>query len=125
LVIGRGDDSVVSGVQDVFLQEEKLTKAISDSISPLLMPDIECVTFEGKSLLVVRVPHWKGPFYLKSKGPECGVYVRLGSTNRVAGPELLDELKRSLSNVSFDQLPCPEVGIEGVDMDRIQITIDF
>jgi predicted HTH transcriptional regulator len=42
------------------------------------------------------------------------------STNRPAGPELTAELKRSLSNTSFDQLPCPEADAKSLDMKRIK-----
>ena len=111
LLIGKDNDGTIIGVNDVFEAEEKLANAIADSIYPPLMPEIETTSFEGKSIIVIRVAHWRGPFYLKTQGPEEGVYVRLGSTNRVAGPELIAELKRSVSNTSFDQLPCPEVGI--------------
>lgn len=48
------------------------------------------------------------------------MYIRLGSTNRVAGPEIIAELKRSIFNISFDQLPCPGAGVSGLDMDRIK-----
>lgn len=33
---------------------------------------------------------------------------------------MIAELKRSMSNISFDQLPCPEVNVSGLDMDRIK-----
>ncbi len=120
LVIGKDDEGTIVGVNDIFEAEEKLANAIADSIYPTLMPEIETTSFEGKSLIVIRVAHWRGPFYLKVQGPEGGVYVRLGSTNRVAGPELIAELKRSISNISFDQLPCPEANINGLDSKRIQ-----
>ncbi len=120
LLIGKDNDGTIIGVNDVFEAEEKLANAIADSIYPSLMPEIETTSFEGKVLIVIRVAHWRGPFYLKSQGPEEGIYVRLGSTNRIAGPELIAELKRSISNTSFDQLPCPEINISGLDMDRIK-----
>src|ERR1700722_16867599 len=120
LLIGRDNDGTIIGVNDVFEAEEKLANAIADSIYPPLMPEIETISFEGKALIVVRVAHWRGPFYLKIQGPEAGVYVRLGSTNRVAGPELIAELKRSVSNISFDQLPCPDIDVSGLDKDRIK-----
>lgn len=120
LLIGKDNDGPIIGVNDVFEAEEKLANAIADSIYPSLMPEIETTSFEGKVLIVIRVAHWRGPFYLKSQGPEEGIYVRLGSTNRIAGPELIAELKRSISNTSFDQLPCPEINISGLDMDRIK-----
>ena len=47
-----------------------------------MMPEIEIYSLNDKSLLILRVFHWKGPFYLKADGPVKGVYVRLGSTNR-------------------------------------------
>lgn len=120
LLIGRDNDGKIIGVNDVFDAEEKLANAIADSIHPPLMPEIETTSLEGKALIVIRVAHWRGPFYLKTQGPEEGVYVRLGSTNRVAGPELIAELKRSISNTSFDQLPCPGIDVSGLDMDRIK-----
>jgi ATP-dependent DNA helicase RecG len=120
LLLGKDNDGTIVGINDVFEAEEKLANAIADSIYPPLMPEIEITSLDGKSIILVRIAHWRGPFYLKSQGPEAGVYVRLGSTNRVAGPELLAELKRSISNTSFDQMPCPEVGIDGLDMSRIK-----
>lgn len=120
LLIGRDNDGKIVGVNDVFDAEEKLANAIADSIHPPLMPEIETTSLEGRALIVIRVVHWRGPFYLKAQGPEEGVYIRLGSTNRVAGPELTAELKRSISNISFDQLPCPGIDVSGLDMDRIK-----
>jgi ATP-dependent DNA helicase RecG len=120
LLIGRADDGAIIGVEDVFDAEEKLASAIADSIHPPLMPEIELTSLEGKALILIRVAHWKGPFYLKSQGPEGGIYIRLGSTNRIAGPELIAELKRSISNISFDQLPCSDIDINGLDMNRIK-----
>src|SRR5262249_6469828 len=62
------------------------------------------------------------PFYLKIKGPEEGVYVRLGSTNRVAGPELLSEMRRAFTTTSFDQTACPDCKVESLDWKRIEET---
>ncbi len=120
LVIGKDDLGNVLGVHDIFNAEEKLANAIADSIYPSLMPEIETVSVDGKSLLVVCVSHWWGPFYLKAKGPMEGVFVRLGSTNRAAGQELLEELKRFRSKTPFDLMPCPDVDSSELDMDKIR-----
>lgn len=119
LVIGNEDGGNVAGIEDIFHAEEKLANAIADNIHPPLMPEIETISVNDKALLLVRVSYWRGPFYIKNKGPEEGVYIRLGSTNRQAGPELLAEMKRSQSNISFDQMPCPDVDVEGLDMKRV------
>lgn len=50
--------------------------------------------------------HTVGPFYFKQFGMPAGILVRLGSTNRQASPELVDEIHRLRSKQSFDELPC-------------------
>jgi len=119
LIIGKADDGAVVGVGDVLAEEERLASLISDSIAPAMMPEIEAITVEGKSLLLVRVAHWPGPFYLKEMGPVDGVYVRLGSTNRKADAAMLDELGRLHSNSAFDQLPC--AGTSQADLDMLAV----
>ena len=120
LLIGRENDGTVYGVPEVLQAEEGLTNAIAGSIHPALMPEIEIYSHNDKPLLVLRVFHWKGPFYLKADGPVKGVYVRLGSTNRQAGPEILAELQRSMQNRSFDQLPCHDLSIKALDIEKVQ-----
>ena len=120
LVIGRDDSGKITGIEDVLQAEERIANAIADSISPAMMPDIEIFTYETKNLLILRAAHWSGPFYLKTEGPEDGVYVRLGSTNRKAGPEILAELHRTTRRVSFDQEPCPEFSEDDLDMAKVE-----
>jgi len=67
-------------------------------------------------LIVVTVPHAVGPFYVRSEGAEAGVYIRLGSTNRRAGPELLAELQRLARNTFFDEQPCSETNSDDIDV---------
>jgi ATP-dependent DNA helicase RecG len=119
LVIGRDDDGTVRGVSDPQSEEERLASAISDNIVPGLFPDIEVVSSGGVELLVVRVARWPGPFHLAADGPERGVYVRLGSTNRQADAATLAELKREAEQLAFDQHPC--VGADLGDLD-IELT---
>jgi predicted HTH transcriptional regulator len=68
------------------------------------------MTVEGKTLLGVEVyPSGSRPHWVKSEGHLDGVYVRLGSTNRKADRELIAELQRSASGVSFDEMPMPDL----------------
>jgi len=115
LIVGRADDGTLVGVDDVLAEEERLANLIADTISPAMMPDIEAVAVDGKSLLLVRVSHWPGPFYLNEKGPMNGVYVRLGSTNRLADERTRQELERIHKHSSFDQLPCAGTSVDDLD----------
>ncbi|MCK4710814.1 MAG: putative DNA binding domain-containing protein, partial [Gammaproteobacteria bacterium] len=121
LVIGITDDKSVLGIQHPLDEEERLANLIADSIAPRLVPKVEMVTVEGKTLLIIEVylsssrPHW-----LKSVGRDNGVTVRLGSTNRQADQPLIAELQRGVEGISYDSLPMPELSIDDLDMNAIQ-----
>ncbi len=117
LVIGREDDGRLCGIADAQANEERLASAIADSIEPALLPDVDLVNAFGVDLLVVRVAYWPGPFYLKKLGPEEGVLVRLGSTNRRADAKTLAELRAASSRLVFDQLPCIGTHLDDLDLE--------
>ncbi|MCE5293503.1 MAG: putative DNA binding domain-containing protein [Chlamydiales bacterium] len=106
LIIGVQDKTrEVVGIINSLQEEERLANSISDNICPLLVPDIELLSYRNKELIVIRVPHAAGPYFLKSEGPERGVYVRSGSTNRKADDEMISALKLFAANLTYDELP--------------------
>ncbi len=118
LIVGVKDGSKeIVGIDNPLDEEERLCSMIADSISPRLVPNIEMVTIESKTLLIVEVflsgsrPHW-----VNSRGPESGVFVRLGSSNRQADRELIEELRRTVEGVTFDEMPMPELTIDSLDL---------
>jgi len=121
LVIGVTDDKQVIGVDDPFDAEERFCNLIADSIAPRLVPNVELITIEGKTVMVVEVflsgsrPHW-----LNAEGPDDGVYVRLGSSNRKADRALIAELRRSAEGITFDETSIPELSIDDLDLDAIR-----
>ena len=121
LIIGIDDNGDVVGVDNPFEEEERLCNLIADAISPRLVPSIERATIDNKTLLIVQVylsntrPHW-----LTKSGQEQGVMVRLGSSTRQAGPELIADLQRSVSYQYFDELPMPELSVDDLDLDAAQ-----
>ena len=121
LVMGVDDKGQVVGVDDPLAEEEKLTSLITDSIFPRLLPNIELLTVEGKTLLRVEVFLSNSrPHFLKSLGPSEGVLVRLGSTNRQADAQLVAELQRQVAGETFDAMPMPELSLADLDMPAIQ-----
>ena len=54
LVIGVADDKQIIGVDDPLAEEERLCNLIADSIAPRLVPNIELVTVENKTLLIAE-----------------------------------------------------------------------
>lgn len=118
LVIGVNDERQIIGVEDPLTEEERLCSMIADSIVPRLVPSIEMITVEDKTLLIVQVfLSGSRPHFLVSEGPEKGVYVRLGSTNRQADRELIAELGRSVEGVGFDEMAMPELSVDDLDIE--------
>ena len=120
LIVGRANDGRLHGLSNPEGAEEQLANVVADGIAPALLPDIDAVSVDGVSLLVVRVARWPGPFYVKSDGPSAGIYVRLGSTNRRAGPEIVAELERAARHLAFDQLPCLGADLADLDLEAAQ-----
>ncbi|HRW92401.1 MAG TPA: helix-turn-helix domain-containing protein [Thermotogota bacterium] len=124
LVLGVEDNGEVVGVQSPLDEEERLCNIIADSIRPRLVPNVEMVSVAEKTLLVVEVfpsnnrPHWVG-----SEGPQSGVYVRLGSSNRQADPQLVEELRRGVQGTPFDTQPMVELTPEDLDQRALQETL--
>ncbi len=106
----------VRGLPDPLLEEERLANLIHDRIAPRLIPTIDVIAWRSTQLIVVEVfPSSNRPHHLRNLGPEDGVFVRLGSTNRKADPALLQELRRMAANETFDEATLPELDSEALD----------
>jgi predicted HTH transcriptional regulator len=103
-------------VPDVLASEEKLANLVSDSIRPRLIPDTDVVPWRNLNVLAVQVyPSNTRPHYLERLGPDAGVFIRVGSTNRRAEALQIEELKRWNRMDSFDEQAVPDLKSEAID----------
>ena len=106
----------VRGVPEALDLEERLASLISDNIVPRLIPELEILPWRETQLLAVQVyPSSGRPHHFKREGPEYGVYVRVGSTNRHADKELALELQRFARGEAFDEQPMLALNSEALD----------
>jgi predicted HTH transcriptional regulator len=117
LLVGVEDRSRhVRGVPDPLDLEERLASLVSDRISPRIVPEIEVLPWRRTQVLALQVhPSASRPHHLTREGPTGGVYVRVGSTNRRADGELIEELRRFARGEGFDEQPMPGLGSEALD----------
>jgi ATP-dependent DNA helicase RecG len=117
LVVGVEDGTKkVKGLSNILAEEERLANMIADSISPRLVPSIEVMPWRKTQVLAVEIyPSANRPHYLNRLGPEEGVFVRVGSTNRRADHVLIEEMRRYKQVSSFDEQPQPELNSEAID----------
>ncbi|HJP34208.1 MAG TPA: helix-turn-helix domain-containing protein [Candidatus Latescibacteria bacterium] len=117
LLLGIEDGSRhVRGVTDALDMEERLANLVSDRIHPRLVPEIDILPWRRTHVLAVHVhPSPSRPHHFTREEPERGTYVRVGSTNRRADAELLDELRRFARGEGYDEQPMPELDSEAID----------
>jgi ATP-dependent DNA helicase RecG len=106
----------VRGVTEPLDLEERLANLISDNIAPRLVPELEIVPWRRSHVVAVQV-HASPirPHYLQREGLDAGVYVRVGSTNRRADRELIEELRRFVRGEAYDEQPVPDLDSEAID----------
>jgi len=103
LIFGIDDDRKIIGVANPFELEEKLSNITFDSIKPTIRIDPVFTTEQDKTLVIIKVPLGiETPYYQKNKGLEKGTYIRVGSTTRLAGKEIIKSLQLRGENISYD-----------------------
>ncbi len=117
LLIGVEDKTKnVLGVSKPLSMEERLANLISDRIQPRLVPELEILPWRKTHILAVQIhPSSVRPHSLRFKGGEERVYVRVGSTNRVADQAIIDEMGRTVRSTGFDEEAMPELNSEALD----------
>lgn len=117
LLIGVDDGTgTVRGVDAPLDLAEAVASIVSDTVTPSLIPEIELLPFRGKQVLAVQV-HLSQlrPHHVKAEGPQAGVYVRVGSTNRRADADLIEEIRRSVRGEGFDEQAMQNLNSEAID----------
>ena len=117
LVVGITDARQPLGLASAATEEERLANLIATGIEPAFSPDFQVITENSLDYLVVRVPRFPSVFYVRQEGPEQGVYLRHGSTNRRATPDQLAELRRQAQAGTFDSQVCAGARLADVDQE--------
>lgn len=74
--------------------ENKVANIIYSGIRPLPIIDISFKNIEDKDVLIINVSRGnQTPYYLSSRGVDEGVFVRFGSTDRIATQAQIEELE--------------------------------
>lgn len=116
IVIGIDDAQAVLGIEHPLDEEERLCNIIADGIEPVVVPHVDMLNARGRSLLRVEVfPSPSRPHRVIGDGHR-GVYVRLGSTNRSADADLVEELRRAATGATYDEQPLPACGVGDLDV---------
>ena len=105
----------------LFDLEERVNNSIFDQCTPSIVPEAYLQSASGKTLLVVEIfPGSNKPYYLKSKGKHKRTYIRVGSVNRKASLEMIEELERQRRKISFDSLPLYDLSTKNITLKQFE-----
>ncbi len=120
VILGVEDDGTVSGLQRNNC-EEWVMNVIKDKIHPLLLPFYEEVKMDNdKVVAVVTFPQGiSKPYVVRDRDAEK-IYIRVGSTSRLATREQQMRLFELGGMLHTEALPVPRTDISCLDMARLQ-----
>ena len=116
LLIGVEDKTgFVRGIADVLAAEERLANIVADSVAPLVVPDIEVLPWRDTHVIAAEIyPSPRRPHRVRAE-EKNGIYVRVGSSNRLADAALVDEMRRFANRQAYDEEPLSQLHSEVVD----------
>ena len=86
VILGVEDDGTISGIHRDNL-EEWVMNVIQDKIHPLILPYYEKIKVDNNSVAVITFPQGISKPYVVRDGGAEKIYIRVGSTSRLASRE--------------------------------------
>jgi ATP-dependent DNA helicase RecG len=120
LILGVEDDGSISGITRAH-NEEWVMEIISQKIHPLLLPSYEKIKFDNDMYVAVisMPPGPSKPYVMRHDGHE-DIYIRVGSTSRIATREQQMRLFEIGGMLHTELLPVPRTDINCLDLVRIE-----
>jgi ATP-dependent DNA helicase RecG len=121
VLLGVEDDGTISGIQRKNLEEWVMDTVVSKKIHPLILPFYEEILV-GDQKKVAAISFTQGvakPYVLRHNNRE-DIYIRIGSTSRLATREQQARLFASGGLLHTELLPVSGTTIDSLDRDRIE-----
>ena len=123
IIVGIKDKSkITKGIteEQATCWPDIISNVIYDQCYPNVIPEISIIPFQDKILLLIDIyPGSLKPYYLKKKGREHGVYIRVGASNRIADPDMIQELERQRMNISYDEQTLHLYSSDDLDLQKL------
>ncbi len=108
IIIGIDDQGTIVGIDEMRAVQllESLDKMIFETCSPKIIPHIYLQRFDQALTLIIEVSSGiSRPYYVKSLGPQDGVFVRVGRSTVRADFETIQELQWKTRGIAYDCIP--------------------
>ncbi|MCI0733907.1 MAG: putative DNA binding domain-containing protein [Methylococcaceae bacterium] len=120
VLLGVEDDGTIAGIQRDNL-EEWVMNVIQDKVHPLILPFYEEIKIdEDSTVAVISLPQGISKPYVVRDGGAEKVYIRVGSTSRLATREQQMRLFELGGMLHSELMPVPRTDISCLDEARLQ-----
>lgn len=120
LLLGIEDDGTISGIQRENLEEWVMGSVFSAKIHPTILPFYEEVQVGNKHVAVISFPQGVSkPYVVRDKGRD-DVYVRVGTTSRLATREQQMQLYESGGMLRVEELPVSGSSLHSLSLERLK-----
>jgi len=123
ILLGVEDDGSISGIPDDPKEvEERIMNIAQDRIRPLFIPLFQTIKMDNGCVVgIISLESYPSSKPYKARnGKHWTTYVRVGSTSRVASFQQEERLYLSGSALKYEIKPIPDMGIENLDLTRIE-----
>lgn len=120
LLLGVEDDGTISGIQRVDLETWVMDTVFGRYVHPLALPFYEEVVFDdGKRVAVISLTQGTAKPYVVRNNNREEIYVRVGSTSRLATREQQARLFESGGMLHAEVLPVSGSNLDDLDQARL------
>lgn len=120
LLLGVEDDGAISGIQRADLETWVMDTVFGRYVHPLILPFYEEVALDdGKRVAVISLTEGTAKPYVLRNNAREEIYVRVGSTSRLATREQQARLFASGGMLHAEVLPVSGSGLEDLDQARL------
>jgi len=121
VLLGVEDDGAISGIQRPNLEEWVVDTVFAAKVHPMIIPFYEEVALdEGKRVAVVSFPQGTSKPYVLRHNNREEIYIRVGSTSRLATREQQARLFASGGILHPETLPVAGTSFRSLDLERIR-----
>jgi ATP-dependent DNA helicase RecG len=126
ILLGVEDDGTISGIQRDNLEEWVMDTVFTRYIHPLILPFYEVVRMEdGKKVAIISFPQGTSKPYVLRHNDREDIFIRLGSTSRIATREQQARLFESGGILHSELIPVPGTSLQSLDLERIRNYLEY
>lgn len=121
ILLGVEDDGAISGIQRDDLERWVMDTVFRRYVHPMLLPFYETVAMdEGRRVAVISIATGTSKPYVLRHNDREDIYLRVGSTSRLATREQQARLFESGGMLHSEALPVSGAGVDALDRVRLQ-----